>query len=257
MDGLAPTFRLEQVVKARQEVMEDFEGPLDLILDLLRRHRIEIQDLHISTLLEQYLEWLALRESMDLEVASEFIAMASHLVYLKTHMLLTVGQDRDEEVDELILALEERLRLERLQKLIVGVQFLDSRAELARSLIVKQPEPLAVDKTYVGHHAADDLRGALMEVYERSERKLPPPPSAFSAIVGREPYPVGDKIDSILSLLLKKGRAVLRTLLRAPTRSEAVASFLAVLELCRSQLILIEDSEEGYVVSLPEEEPKS
>ncbi len=248
------TFRLEQVVKARQEVMEDFEGPLDLILDLLRRNKIEIQDLRISLLLEQYLHWIELRQSLDLEVASEFIAMASHLVYLKTRMLLSVGDSADEEIDELILALEERQRQDKLFRVTVGREFLESRAELARSVYCKTSEPIERDRAYQYSHSPKELLSALRDIYERTERRAPPPPTVFRAIAGREPYPVGDKVSQILGRLAAKGKTLLRSILsRATSKSEVVAAFLAVLELCRNRLVRIDDFDGDYMVDLAEE----
>ena len=72
----SPVYKLEQVVQSR-EGLEDFEGPLDLILFLLSKNKIEIQDIPIALILDQYLEYLELRKQMDLEIASEFIAMAA------------------------------------------------------------------------------------------------------------------------------------------------------------------------------------
>lgn len=248
------TFRLEHVVKARQEVMEDFEGPLDLILDLLRRNKIEIQDLRISLLLEQYLQWIELRQSLDLEVASEFIAMASHLVYLKTKMLLSIGDGDDEEIDELILALEERQRQDKLFRITVGREFLEARAELARSVYCKGPEPIEKDMTYRYSHSPEELLSALRAIYERTERRAPPPPEVFRAIAGREPYPVGDKVGQILGRLAAKGKTLLKTILsKASSKSEAVAAFLAVLELCRNRLVRIDDFDGDYMVELVKE----
>ncbi|MFQ7454330.1 MAG: segregation and condensation protein A [Flavonifractor plautii] len=75
------------MVKARDEAMEDFNGPLDLILHLLSKNRMEIKDIQISLILDQYLEWMDQRKRLDLEVASEFVTMAAHLVFIKTRML--------------------------------------------------------------------------------------------------------------------------------------------------------------------------
>ena len=81
-----PQYHLQSVVHAK-ESLEDFDGPLDVILLLLSKNKIEIQDVSISSILEQYLAWLDEHKRMDMEVASEFIAMASHLMYIKTRML--------------------------------------------------------------------------------------------------------------------------------------------------------------------------
>ena len=82
-----PIFKLEKVVQSKAaEPLEDFEGPLDLILFLLSKNKIEIQDIPIALILDQYLEYLEKRQQMDLEVASEFVTMATHLMYIKTRM---------------------------------------------------------------------------------------------------------------------------------------------------------------------------
>ncbi len=74
-----PTFHLEGIVKNRDE-MQDFSGPLSLILMLLSKNKIEIRDLKISEILDQYLEYVSAMQEMDLDIASEFVQMASHLV---------------------------------------------------------------------------------------------------------------------------------------------------------------------------------
>ena len=78
-----PVFKLEKVVRSKSEEMQDFEGPLDLILFLLSKNKMEIQDISIALICDQYMTWLEQRQRMDLEVASEFVSMASHLVYIK------------------------------------------------------------------------------------------------------------------------------------------------------------------------------
>ena len=98
-----PQYHLQSVVHAK-ESLEDFDGPLDVILLLLSKNKIEIQDVSISSILEQYLAWLDERKRMDMEVASEFIAMASHLMYIKTRMLLSEAEkaEAESEMQELI-----------------------------------------------------------------------------------------------------------------------------------------------------------
>ena len=107
----SPIFHLEGVVKARQENMEDFVGPLDLILHLLSKNKMEIKDIQISLILDQYMEWIEARKQMDLEVASEFVTMAAHLVYIKTRMLLSIHDEEAlSEMEQLIASLEEHQR---------------------------------------------------------------------------------------------------------------------------------------------------
>ena len=90
-----PRYHLTGVVHTRQNESEDFDGPLDVILLLLSKNKIEIQDVSITSILEQYLAWLEERKRMDLEIASEFIDMASHLMLIKTKMLLSAAEQED------------------------------------------------------------------------------------------------------------------------------------------------------------------
>ena len=107
-----PIFKLEKVVQPKiGETLEDFEGPLDLILFLLNKNKIEIQDIPIALILDQYLAYLEQRKQMDLEVASEFVTMAAHLMYIKTRMLLSIeDEEAQSEMDALIQSLAERQR---------------------------------------------------------------------------------------------------------------------------------------------------
>ena len=248
MDELL-TFRLEKVVQAPQEVMEDFEGPLDLILHLLGRNKIAIQDLQITLLCGQFTAWIETRQALDMDVASEFIAMASHLVYLKSKKLVTTGEE-DEEVDLLKQALEERLAQEERQKMEFIRDFLSTRAELYRQLLTKPPEPAEKNPEYTHIHAADILSEAIERLSERSERRRPPPKAVFSGIVGREPYPVKAMIDDIRERILQNGRIPLDQLFEeAENRSVIVAVFLAVLEMCRNREIdLCEEGAEWTII---------
>ncbi len=101
------TFHLENVVKVKEDAMEDFNGPLDLILSLLSKNKMEIKDIQISLILDQYLAWMARRHELDLDVASEFVTMAAHLVYIKTRMLLSIhDEEAMSEMEQLIADLE-------------------------------------------------------------------------------------------------------------------------------------------------------
>ena len=90
--------------------MQDFEGPLSLILMLLSKNKIEIRDLKISDILDQYLDYLARMQSMDLEIASEFVQMASYLLYIKTRTLLSADDEEEPSELELLMQSLEQLR---------------------------------------------------------------------------------------------------------------------------------------------------
>ena len=92
-----PQYKLEGIVHTRTETMEDFEGPLDVIFLLLSKNKIEIQDVSITAILEQYLAYLDEMKRLDMEIASEFISMASHLMLIKTKMLLSAAEQAEAE----------------------------------------------------------------------------------------------------------------------------------------------------------------
>ncbi len=242
-----PRYHLQAVVKSK-ETMEDFDGPLDVILLLLSKNKIEIKDIQISEILDQYLAYLDEMKRMDLEIASSFLTMASYLVYIKSKMLLSL-EDREEaltEMELLIRSLEERRRRDAYEQLKTAAQILEGRNDLGRAQFTKAAEPLAVDHTYHYQHDKMDLVRAYANLAERSEKRLPPPPSAFAGIVGAEPYPVTTKAAQILKSLLSGAVSKFRQLFRGnKTRSELVATFLAVLELSKLKSIYLGTDEHG------------
>ena len=243
-----PRYHRDGVVHARAETLEDFDGPLDVILLLLSKNKIEIQDISISSILEQYLAYLDEMKRMDMEIASEFIAMASHLMVIKTKMLLSLSEREEalSEMELLIRSLEERQRKEALDAVRTAVSFLEARNGLGSCCLTKEPEPVRLDKTYRYQHDRADLVRAMALLAERSERMLPPPKSSFEGIVGREPYPVTKKAAEILRKLIVGGVTRFKKLFAGSrSRSEVVATFLALLELCRQKSVALEEEPGG------------
>ena len=154
-----PQYRLEGIVRTRTEEMEDFNGPLDVIFLLLSKNKIEIQDVSITAILTQYLAYLDEMKRMDMEIASEFIAMASHLMLIKTKMVLSAAEaaEAQSELDELRKSLIERQRKEAIEQIRIAVSYLEPRNDIGRGMFVKQPEPLKRSGTYQYRHPATDL----------------------------------------------------------------------------------------------------
>ena len=250
-----PIFHLEKVVKARDEEMEDFNGPLDLILHLLSKNKMEIKDIQISLILDQYLAWMARRKELDLEVASEFVTMAAQLVFIKTRMLLSIHDEEAlSEMEQLIASLEEHQRHENFAKIKAVVPELSDRYAIGRDYLTKTPEPMPVEKTYRYVHKPEDLVRAMTAVLERADHRLPPPMAAFEGIVGREPYPVADKASEILERLSRFGVTRFRALFKGNrSRSEVVATFIAVLELCKARRLRLAGTESDCTVTCTEE----
>lgn len=252
-----PVYHLESVVKTKAEPT-DFDGPLDLILALLSKNKMEIQDIQISLILEQYMAWMDRRKELDLEVASEFVTMAAQLVYIKTRMLLSIhDEEAISEMEELIASLEERQRHENLKKIKAVVPAMQSRYMVGRDCITRMQEPVTPDKTYRYVHQPEDIRRALLNFFQRGAEQLPPPEKAFEGIVGREPYPVSTKAKEILKRLIRSGVTHFKALFQNnKSRSEIVATFLAVLELCKTSRISLAGSQEDCTIIRTDGEPE-
>lgn len=256
-----PVYHLEGVVHAKAESLEDFDGPLDVIFLLLSKNKIEIQDVSISSILEQYLAYLDEMKRMDVEIASEFTAMASHLMLIKTKMLLSTAEQEEarSEMELLIQSLEQRQQKDAYARIQVAAGFLSQRNEIGLGMFTKGPEPMQRDRTYRYLHDKEDLILALAAMEEREARMLPPPAANFRGIVGTEPYPVTVKAAEVLRSLLSHGVTRFLSLFRFnKSRSEIVATFLAVLELCKLKSISVEqtDTEDDLTVTylrMPEE----
>ena len=243
-----PQYRLEGIVHTKSEQMEDFEGPLDVIFLLLSKNKIEIQDVSITAILEQYLAYLEEMKRLDMEIASEFITMASHLMLIKTKMLLSAAEQEEaqSELDLLRQSLVERQRKEVLEQIRMAVTVLEPRNEIGRCVFTKQPEPLRREQGYRYRHDPVDLLLALDAIAERNQRQLPPPTANFMGIVGKERYPVSRKAGEVLRRLLLNGFQRLKNLFKGNrTRSEVVATFLAILDLCKTNSVTLEDDNSG------------
>ena len=239
---------MEGIVHTRTEQMEDFEGPLDVIFLLLSKNKIEIQDVSITAILEQYLAYLEEMKRLDMEIASEFITMASHLMLIKTKMLLSAAEqaEAESELDILRQSLIERQRKEAMEQIRTAITWLEPRNEIGRCLFTKEPEPMPKEQSYRYQHETMDLLRALDNISERNQRRLPPPTVNFKGIVGRERYPVGKKTVEILRRLVLRGVERLKNLFKGnKTRSEVVATFISVLEMCKTGSVSLEDDATG------------
>ena len=168
-----PTFHLESIVKDKNE-LQDFDGPLSLILMLLSKNKIEIRDIKIADILDQYLEYLDRMERMDLEITSEFVQMASHLLYIKTKTLLA-GEEEVSELEELMTSLEQL----KCKDIYTAVQKitpeLKSASEKGLLYYTKLPEPLPnVKREYEYRHEPADLFKALYSVITRGGKPTEP-----------------------------------------------------------------------------------
>jgi segregation and condensation protein A len=198
-----PTFRLEGVIKSKESA-EDFEGPLILILHLLSKNKIEIKDIKISLILEQYLQYLDEMKQMDLEIASEFIAMASHLTYIKAKTLLAGEQEEISELEALQNSLEELKHRECYQKIKLVAAELTGSQRRVLCILKKPPEALPKEGQYGYSHDVIELRNAMAAIMGK-RRRLGLSCRRTLVIPVRLIYPVGEKAEQIMLRLRDSG----------------------------------------------------
>ncbi|MCR5782685.1 MAG: segregation/condensation protein A [Clostridia bacterium] len=204
-----------------------FEGPLDLLLHLIAQHKLDIYDINIFELVTQYTDYINMMREEDMDISSEFLEMAARLVYIKSVSLLP----KYEEAEKLREELTGQLIEYRDCKLIA--------AELSGMTggfdkFVREPEPIPADMTYNRFHDPLELITAYLNAAGKRLTRLPPPEDSFADIVKKAVVSVESRIKNISFLLRRTGRIKLDILFsESKTRSELVASFLAVLEMAR------------------------
>lgn len=252
MDEAFLSFKLEGVVR-EQNGQADFEGPLSLILMLLQKNKIEIRDIKIADILDQYLEYLNEMQKMDLEVASEFVRMAAYLLYIKTKTLLS---GTDDEVSELELLMQSLEALQAKDVLAAVKSVSDELGEAYKkySLIIsKPPEPLPkCAGEYQFTHQPVELLSALHDLLSAgTEKPAVDLTQIRKAIPHVEIYSVRSKSRQILERLRQRDIALDELYSECSSRSEVVATFVAVLELCSvgSISVSVLPSGKGYKLS--------
>lgn len=228
--------------------LEHFEGPLDLLLTLVRKNKVSIYDIPISMILEQYLAVVQEMQEMDLEVSSEFLVLAATLLQIKSRMLLPKPEEEDEDAldprEELIL------RLLEYSKVKEAAEYLRPRQSIGAAMFFKAPDFIErppAEWNYAGM-TTENLIAAYKRAYQKLERKQPPPKHSFAGIVGHEKVSVRQKVAGIWKRLLTKSKIKFKELFQGvQSKPEAVASFLAVLELIKLKKIRIEYAENGDI----------
>lgn len=215
--------------------LPSFDGPLDLLLHLIRKHKLNIHDIEISALLEQYLNFLNDMQAENLEITSEFLEMAARLVYIKTCSLLP-RQEEEKELKEQLTG--ELLQLDAVKRAA------DKLGEICVFGTDFSREPLELDEpsVYQNRHSVDELVEAYRLVSTKIKRRLPPPKSAFSGIVQRRIVSVTSRVIYLLKKLYRQKQIPYQEFFGSDNNSERVATFLAMLELIKSKRIRVNEN---------------
>ena len=217
--------------------LETFQGPLDLLLYLIRRQNLDILDIPVAHITRQYMEYVELMRQFRLDLAAEYLVMAAMLAEIKSRLLLPhPGSDDEDEVEDPRAALVRRLQ--EYERFGQAARDLDALPRLERDLYlvsagIDAPEPLRVEATA----SLNDLMAAFRDVLDRAEQHR-------HWRVGREALSVRDKMTRILEHLQASRFLRFEDLLAVEEgRLGLVVSFMAVLELVRDRLLVVVQNE--------------
>ncbi len=211
--------------------LENFEGPLDLLLTLIQKNKVSIYDIPIVEITDQYLEAIDGIEESSLDNTGDFIVMAAQLLYIKSKMLLPKNDEEEEEDprEELAQRLLEYQKYKEASKELRKSEFSSKYMVFRDEEEIKFPIP-----EYNRHHEVSALIDAFNSILARRIRKEKPTKRAFTGIVGREKVSVDDMVEKICKRLHKSGRIQFKSLFRdEDSKPELIATFLAVLEMIK------------------------
>lgn len=233
----ALTFKLEQF---------DFDGPMDLIFKLIQKDKIDIRNLPIATLCDQYLATIAEMESMDMDVAAEFLVMASELMLIKSKMMLP--QEEKEEEDPRADLAELLLRYQQAKAVAPKLQKLH---EVHRNRMVKDTDEISIDRTYVADQQITSLCTAIRRIASYQESMRQTHHATFTPMISTPIVPVELKIVGILNhmgrnKLQNKDVSLGELLSDSTSLPDMIAIFLGVLELVKMRQILIVDDPDEF-----------
>ena len=227
--------------------LEVFEGPMDLLLHLINKHKLNINDIPIVELVNQYLDYVRQMEDADFDIAGDFLEMAARLIYIKTVSLLPKHEEaeklKSELTGELIEYRDCKLIAEKLSHQTDGF-----------NRFVREPQEGWINYDYERFHESEELLNAYISAAGRAQRKLPPPVESFKAIVARTFVNVATKINTVMRRLWSGKKVKFLTLFEgSKSKSDIVAVFLAVLELAKTKKISIEGSADNPDVQIVNE----
>ncbi len=224
-----------------------FEGPMDLLLHLISKHKLNINDIPIVELVNQYVDYVRQMQEQDFDVAGEFLEMAARLIYIKTVSLLP----KHEEAEILKKELTGELIEYRDCKIMAGKL---SEQTDGFNRFVRPPQQGYVNYDYERFHEGDELLNAYINAVGRGKRRLPPPLDSFKVIVAKKFVAVAEKVSSVMKKLWSEKKVKFLSLFSdAQTKSDMVATFLAVLELAKTKKITIDGDMENPSVQIVNE----
>lgn len=231
--------------------LETFEGPLDLLLSLIHKNKVNIEDIPIVLIFDQYMEYIREAEQMDMDLASEFIVMASELMLIKSKMLLPKIQP--EEADPRAELAEALLKYQQAK---LAAAMLGKAYPIFSGRMVKDTDEISVDKTFVADQSVTSLCLAVRRIISYREEHPRADKVTFTPMIAKPIVPVEAKIVGILRHFETKERVSMTSLIDdAVSLPDMIAVFLGILELVKlRRIVLVEgDHVEGSVYGIDSE----
>lgn len=223
--------------------LSEFEGPLDLLLHLISKNKLNIYDIEISVLLVQYMEHIDKMKEKDMDVASKFLEMAARLVCIKTVSLLPKHEESEELKKELSGELIEYQECKKVAQILSeNINF---------NSFTRDSANIDYDMSYKKKHDLKEIYNAYLTVIGKNKNKIPVKKEEFSGIVSRKIVSVSSRIIFVLKKLKRVKKLKYQALFEdSKNKSELVATFLAVLELVKGRELCIDDENDVVTVKL-------
>ena len=215
-----------------------YEGPLDLLSDMISKQKIDIKDISIIDITKQYINYITALEKMDLEVASEFITMASKLLEIKSRYLLYKQKDNNEVEDPRLELME---KLEEYKKFKLASQDLKDNITYVDDLYYRKKEEIIIDDTMdLDDISIDAIKNILPYILKvKSEDNKPQKDEKLEKIVRGRIVPVEEKIAYIREIISRDNEVSFIKVIENVDKDEVIATFLSVLELIKSREIVV------------------
>lgn len=215
-----------------------YEGPLDLLYDMISKQKIDIKDISIIDITKQYINYITALEKMDLEVASEFITMASKLLEIKSRYLLYKQKDNNEVEDPRLELME---KLEEYKKFKLASQDLKDNITYVDDLYYRKKEEIIIDDTMdLDDISIDAIKNILPYILKvKSEEHKPQKDEKLEKIVRGRIVPVEEKIAYIREIISRDNEVSFTKVIENVDKDEVIATFLSVLELIKSREIVV------------------
>lgn len=222
--------------------LENFEGPLDLLCHLIDKNKMDIYDINLSAITDQYIEYINQMEQMNLEVTSEFLVMSSTLLYLKSKHLLPKEQDSEEEITE-----EELIR-----RIIEYKKYKEITQKLKENFIeyskrfYKKTEEIELPKQKIKkEYGRDVIPETYKNMLQKNAEKINKNASNIEKIAITETYTVGDTVKEMYRALIKFKKFTFNKLfsVKKHNKKEVVTAFSGLLEMSRRNKVITEQNE--------------